>query len=343
MISYSLKVTDIRKETEDTITLCFKQPGLKKVKYKPGQYLSLVFRINGRRYVRPYSFSSAPIIDSLIEITVKRVSNGMVSNHIHDQVKIGDVIEAIEPMGDFLFQHEEGIKDLFFWGIGSGITPLISIIKSVLHSYNEIRINLIYGNRDFEKTIFSTVLDALLIAYPDRFHVWHFHTQYSLRADNLSVVEGRIDAEKALVLINQEQMENTRHFICGPTGLKESVKEALAKADVPVNHIFSEDFELIKDPKDFENITTENVSLKFQDHEYDLEVVKGQSILDAALDSGLELPYSCQTGNCSTCKATLTAGKVVMIGLTKDRDDLKQDEYLLCCSHPNSNNVYLEI
>ena len=102
MQTFTLKVIDIKKETGDTVTLSFKQPGLKKIKYKAGQYLTLIFRINGRRYLRPYSLSSAPGIDANLEITVKRVTGGIISNHINDMVKVDDLIEILYPMGDFV-------------------------------------------------------------------------------------------------------------------------------------------------------------------------------------------------------------------------------------------------
>ena len=105
MKNYTLKVQDIKKETNDTITLCFKQPALKKIKYQAGQYLTLQFRINGRRYIRPYSFSSTPLIDATLNVTIKRVSGGVVSNYINDTIKIGDVIEVQEHLREFVFEE----------------------------------------------------------------------------------------------------------------------------------------------------------------------------------------------------------------------------------------------
>jgi ring-1,2-phenylacetyl-CoA epoxidase subunit PaaE len=102
---FTLKVVGVRTETADTVTVAFKQPGLKKVKYMAGQYLTLMFRINGRRYIRPYSFSSAPLVDAHLEVTIKRVPGGVVSNHIIDTVKVDDIVEVMEPMGDFMLNE----------------------------------------------------------------------------------------------------------------------------------------------------------------------------------------------------------------------------------------------
>lgn len=344
MDTYTLKVIDIRQETEDTITLCFKQPGLKKIKYTAGQYLTLIFRINGRRYIRPYSFSSAPMVDQALEVTVKRVNNGLISNHIHDVVKVGDSIEVIRPLGDFVYNAgDHSKKQLFLWGTGSGITPLISIAKQTLAENPDVRITLAYGNRNYESMIFSDLIHKLGLDYSERFTVCHFHTMLSVTEDPPFLVQGRITKESVFNLLKNVDGEQTLHFICGPSGLKESVRSALAELKISPSDIFSEDFELVKNPVDFEDISTQSVELKFEGKQYEIEVVKGKSILESALDAGIELPYSCQTGSCNLCKAELKNGNIKMVGLNQERVDLFNNEYLLCCSHPLTNNVSLEI
>lgn len=343
-MNYTLKVAEIRKETEDTVTLCFKQPGLKKIKYIAGQYLTLIFRINGRRYIRPYSFSSCPGVDAYLEVTVKRVENGLVSNHINDMVKVGDSIEVMPPMGDFIFEQNDNITDVYFWGVGSGITPLISIIKHILNSTEDINVHLNYGNRNHETTIFKDQIEALKTQYVERLIIRYFHTKLVIDEENPYLIQGRINQEKALFILNgQIAPENCAHYICGPAGLKESVKNAIQSKYGTLTNVFSEDFELIKDPKDFEDVHTQKISLTFEGNAHILEVAKGKSILEAALNANLELPYSCQTGNCSTCKGRIVAGSAKMIGLTKEREDLKVDELLLCCTHPLTENVHIEI
>jgi ring-1,2-phenylacetyl-CoA epoxidase subunit PaaE len=343
MLTFTLKVTEIRPETADTVTICFKQPALKKVRYLAGQYLSLIFRINGRRYIRPYSFSSAPGVDTALELTVKRVPGGVVSNHIHDVVKPGDSIEALAPMGDFVFDPSTTASSVFFWGVGSGITPLISIIKSILAVPGPMKVNLVYGNRNHESMIFAGLISALSDLHPERFNVWHFHTKMSVTETPPYLVQGRITPGAVEQVMEGQQPENTLHYICGPLGLKSSVKSVLTKLQVPAHQILSEDFEVVKNPADFEHIQTQELQLKFNGVGHKLEVSKGKSILDAALDAGLELPYSCQTGNCSTCVGRLLEGSVSMIGLTSPRHDLGQDQFLLCCSYPESAGVYIEV
>ena len=176
MTTYTLKVVDIRKETKDTITICFKQPALRKIKYKAGQYLTLIFRINGRRYIRPYSFSSAPVVDATLDVTVKRIPKGIVSNHIHDVIGIGDSVEVMSPMGDFIYDRDNQNDLVFLWGAGSGITPLISIIKDIIETRPYACVNLIYGNKDNDTAIFSDLINTLLNKSAVRFKVCQFHS-----------------------------------------------------------------------------------------------------------------------------------------------------------------------
>ncbi|WP_316796878.1 ferredoxin--NADP reductase [Pedobacter agri] len=343
-MNFTLKVADIRKETEDTVTLCFKQPGLKKIKYLAGQYLTLIFRINGRRYIRPYSFSSCPGVESFLEITVKRVQNGLISNHINDMVQIGDTIEVMPPMGDFIYKEGSEFTDVFFWGVGSGITPLISIIKYILSSQTNIRVHLNYGNKNYETTIFRDQIEKLGAKYPEQLVVRNFHTKIFVDESHPNLIQGRIDQDKALQILSETvDGHKCAHYICGPAGLKESVKQAIQVNYGFLANVFSEDFEMVKDPKDFEDVHTQNISIDFEGKQYPLEVSKGKSILEAALHADIELPYSCQTGNCSTCKGKLISGEVKMIGLSKKRDDLAAGEFLLCCTHPLTENVQISI
>jgi ring-1,2-phenylacetyl-CoA epoxidase subunit PaaE len=345
MKTYSLKILELRHETEETITICFKQPGLRKIRYKAGQYISLIFRINGRRYIRPYSFSSCPGYDEHLEVTIKRVFQGIVSNHIHDNLKVGDVIEVMEPMGEFVFDESNIFcKEVYLWGVGSGITPLISIAKDILSNYSNINVNLIYGNRNEDNTIFHNLIKTLNQTFSNRFKVWHFYTNFSISESSPYKVEGRISVKDVQnIMLTANTLSTTYHYICGPSGLKESVKNTLLELKVPDHQIKSEDFELIKNPQDFKDILTQIVKLKFENVDYTLEVVKGKTILESALDSGIELPYSCQTGDCSTCKGNLLGGQARMIGLKSKRADLKENEFLLCCSHPVTNNTYIEV
>jgi ring-1,2-phenylacetyl-CoA epoxidase subunit PaaE len=341
---YTLLIQEIRKETEDTITICFKQPGLRKIKYQAGQYITLILRINGRKYARPYSFSSAPSVDTALEITVKRVPDGIVSNYINNELKVGDVIEVLEPMGDFTCETIQHIQSIFLWGVGSGITPLFSIIKEVLHQLPGTAVHLIYGNKNQEATIFSNQLSLLKQEYPTVFSMTNFYSQIDNVIESNSIHKGRISSEFVTHLVEQHKnIKESVHYICGPKGLKDAIQVSLMDLEIPSSSIFVEEFELVIDPKELEDVEDSKVSVFFQGEQSDFFVPKGKSILDVALDNYIEIPYSCQTGNCNTCIAKLKKGQLKMIGLTKERLDLAQDEFLLCCSYPLTNPISIEV
>lgn len=342
MQHYTLKVLELRTETTDTVTVVFKQPGLKKISYKAGQYLTLIFRINGRKYIRPYSFSSSPLVDSTLQVTIKRVPGGIVSNHIIDKVQVGDVIEVMEPMGDFTLENEFILPNahLVLWGAGSGITPLMSLAKYALHTNLFSHVTLVYGNRNTESVIFNDSITELKNQHPGVFSSWHFYTQPVVSVNDPYVIQGRIDPTKVLSVMQAEgDLNNTVHYICGPTGLKESVKATLNTLGVSSGQIFSEDFEVVRNPEEFANIITRTVSINKGTEKTDVEVVKGKSILEAGLDALLDISYSCQTGNCMVCKGTLLKGEIKMIGLQSKPLELAENECLLCCSFPLTDDI----
>jgi ring-1,2-phenylacetyl-CoA epoxidase subunit PaaE len=341
---YTLTVQDIRKETKDAITLSFKQPALRKIKYKAGQYITLILRINGRKYSRPYSLSSAPSVDSALEITVKRIPNGIVSNYINNDLKVGDVIEILEPMGDFTYNAIIASQSFFLWGVGSGITPLFSIIKEALQTQSNNTINLIYGNKNEESIIFSEKLRFLEQMNPAVFSITNFYSQVDSIVEGNDIQKGRISSEFVTQMAAQHKnLKQSLHYICGPRDLLHTIKTSLLRLEVPSSSIFIEEFHLIIDPSELEGVEESRVIVLLEGKQSEILVPKGKSILDVALDNGIEIPYSCQTGSCNTCKAKLKEGQLKMLGLSKIRVDLKKDEFLLCCSYPLTSSVSIDI
>jgi len=342
MLHYTLKVAEIRQETKDTVTVCFKQPGLKKVKYLAGQYLTLIFRINNRRYIRPYSFSSAPGIDPTLNVTVKRVPCGVVSNHIADCLNVGDVVEAMEPMGDFTLENKKINTDnhLVLWGAGSGITPLLSLIKYALHHRVVAHVTLVYGNRDHESAIFNEEIKVLQKENVNTFSVWHFHTQTVVTESKPYLIQGRIAPKQVIEVLKRETgLHNTFHYICGPAGLKESVKSVLGISGLNEKNVFSEEFNLTTDPEIFKDIITRTVTISKAGTVYAVEVTKGKTILEAGLDAMVDLSYSCQTGSCLLCKGKLLFGELRSIANQDTERNIETDEHLLCCSLPLTDNI----
>ncbi len=338
MVSYTLKIIKIIPETKDSCTICFKQPTLRKVKYLPGQYITLVVIINNRKYKRPYSLSSAPGIDDTLNITVKRMFQGVVSNHLMDVVKEGDMLEVMEPIGDFVYDSSSNSNELFLWGAGSGITPLMSILKVALKR-EDIKITLVYCNKSKQETIFYDQLIQLREQYKKNFSVLLFCTN----EQNNDTIYGRITECYILDILSNTLIDNTQHYICGPVGLKDNVKLALAKFNIKQNQVFSEDFEHIINEDELQNVKSTFVELKKGEYKLRIEVTRGKSILEAALDGQIDLPYSCQTGSCTLCKAKLLSGEVKQISTEALEHDIAPDEKLLCCSYPLTDNILFEI
>ena len=342
MSKFTLKVLKIKIETNDTITICFKQPGIRKIKYLAGQYLTLILRINGRRYARAYSFSSAPSVDATLDVTVKRVPEGVVSNYINNELKVGDVVEVLEPMGDFTYNTINTKQTVFLWGVGSGITPLYSLTKEILNTQTDTKIHLVYGNKCKNSTIFLNELVQLNQKFQSNFNLTQFFSQVETLDENGSF-RGRISSEFVASLMGkQKNLIESLHYICGPKNLKNVIHNSLLELKVPSSSIFIEEFELVIDTQELYDVQDSKVTIDFQGQLSEIFVPKGKSILDVAFDNGIELPYSCQTGNCSTCKVKLINGELKMLGLTNDRDDLLKNEFLLCCSYPLTDTISIE-
>jgi ring-1,2-phenylacetyl-CoA epoxidase subunit PaaE len=248
-------------------------------------------------------------------------------------------------MGDFVIPNEITYNNypIVLWGVGSGITPLFSIAKQILHNNStEQNVILVYGNRTTDSVIFKQQIEVLQQQYPDEFTVWHFLTQIESSEGTAPFVKGRIQPNLVIDALSTVcTISKTLHYICGPNGLKLAVKAALASYLIPSEQVFSEDFELVKNEADFVDIHTAFVTITQNGTEHVVEVVKGKSILEAGLDALIDMSYSCQTGNCSVCKGTLKVGSVKQ--LLPKHVDLGEDEFQLCCTYPKSADVVFEI
>lgn len=338
-----MKVLDVCYSNKNFGIFILKQPGLRKIKYIAGQYITLSLIINDRKYKRAYSFSSTPAIDENLKITVKRVPNGIVSNYLLDNVKVGDIIQVTEPMGDFIIDKVNIPNQVFLWAAGSGITPIFSILKELLHSSPSTQIHLTYGNSTKEDTIFLNELMQLAINHKEQFVLNLFFSRTNeLQVENS--ISGRINSDfvKDYTMKHLNNLGESQHFICGPSQMKKMIIESLQNIGVSEDRIFSEDFELTVNEQELTEVIDSEVELHLFGVKHNVLVQKGKSILDAYLDNGIDLPYSCQTGSCNTCKATILSGEAKMIGV-KERNDLSKHETLLCCSFPLTQNIQIEI
>ncbi len=335
---YTLNVLEKVHESNDSCTIKFKQPGLRKIAYQAGQFITLIVQINGRMYQRPYSISSVFGIDPTLNITVKAVENGVVSNYIKHTLREGQTIEIVQPLGTFTipdgFTH-----DLILWAAGSGISPIYALLKkSLMHSQNKVVLN--YSSKNSEQTILLNEILNLQQIYSDRFE-FHLFLSEAHENDKLKY-HSKMDAQ------NIEQYSSTiknsaLHFICGPGSYSKFVKTWLLEKGILENNIRTEDFSLLLSESDLQGVADVDVDILIGDDTFKIPVRRGLNILSAALDSGLKIDYSCQTGTCELCSASIISGSVRSIVHQHTEVKNKGENCLLCCSLPLTDNILISL
>jgi ring-1,2-phenylacetyl-CoA epoxidase subunit PaaE len=348
MKTYFLQVKEVKKETEDTVTLSFWHPISEQIKYKAGQFITIsVPGPDGKKVKRSYSMSSSPATDTAVAVTVKRVPDGVVSNYLNEKVHTGDFLEVIEPMGNFLFEPEENpARNIFLFGAGSGITPLISIAKTVLKTEGNTKVKLFYGNRSEDSIIFKKELEELEIQYRGRFAVQNILSQ----PQGIWVGEkGRINQANATLWLKDACADFVKdHFyMCGPEEMMDELKKIFELYNTPKNHVYFERFNAPMQEEDTVNadeLKKQTVKVLYDGDTYEFDVEPHQTILEAALELDIDLPYSCQAGMCTACLGKCTQGKIKMDeeeGLTEK--EIAEGYVLTCVSHPMTEGVVLEI
>lgn len=351
MKHFHLKVKEVIQETPEAVTIAFWHPLSEMIKYQAGQFLTLLLTIDGEKVRRSYSMSSSPHTDTAPAVTVKRVPGGIVSNWLIDTVKVGDSIEVLEPTGHFMVQPDvRNARTVVLIGAGSGITPLISIAKSILKIEAKSRVILLYGNRDENNIIFKNKLDELSGQYGERLVVKYTLSQ---PLNGWTGETGRLNQSHILRLLEEiKGLAPTQadYFLCGPDGLMDEAKSALAILKVPVERIHKESFATatthhpVHEVEDDGSLNAQEVTVLYEGSEYKFIVEPHQTILEAALELDIDLPYSCQAGMCTACMGKCTSGKVQLDeedGLTKA--ELAAGFILTCVAHPLSKDVVVEI
>lgn len=349
---YSLKIIDIKNETKDAVVISFDilQNLYKTFNYKAGQYLTLRFTIHDEEVRRSYSLCSSPATKEPLRIGVKRVNDGLVSNYIHDHLKVGDVVDVLPPDGRFYVDVKaENYKTYYLFTAGSGITPMLSILTTVLMTEERSYVHMIYGNRDQDSIMFKDTLEQLQGKYPDRFTLVHTLSRPKSNWSDLwktsseqSFRKGRLDTAAVQWFINEfpPYAQNTAYFICGPGTMITNTKKTLQNIDVPEKRIHTENFggNIIKDTTEgFENAT---LITHLNGDKIELTVPKGKTILRTLIKAGKEPPYSCEGGVCSTCVCRLKNGKVHMKNnLALPEKEVEQGYILSCQSIPLTERV----
>ena len=346
---HSLKVKEIVKETNDTVSVSFQVPEDLKEAYAftPGQYLTLKLTINNEEQRRSYSICSSSAED--ITVAVKRVENGLVSSYLNEVLKENDEMEVMTPEGNFTLETDQAKKRKFVgFAAGSGITPIMSMIKELSMDETETVFTLFYSNKMESDVIFKHQLDQLA---GDNLKINYIYTRQKL---NNPLLEGRIDKSKATELIKADLscLNADAFYLCGPEEMIFNVKSALEEFGVLKTKIKFELFttpvlmaEKPKQQEADENFDGEAlVTVIYDDEETDFNLNKdGDTILDAAMDNDVDVPFSCKGAVCCTCKAKVTEGKVTMDANYALSDQEVEDGYVLACqSHPASAKVTLD-
>ena len=346
---HKLRVKEVIKETADAISIVFEQPATK-IEYQSGQFLTLIVDIDGKSVRRAYSLSSSPVVDDDLAVTIKRVEGGLMSNFLYDNVKEGDEIDVMEPMGNFTTEFSTSNKrHIIMFGGGSGITPLMSIAKSALKLEPDSVVSLIYCNRNLESIIFKDSFQNMENVDEGRLHVIHVLDQAPLEWQGHTGLLNHDMLTKLFERIPDWGKEDTDYFMCGPEGMMNNVETLLKEKKVPLDKIVKESFVagIINKSESDDNVTAlqeQNVTIIYDDEEHVVTVGTDASILEAALDNGIDLPYSCQSGLCTACRGKCTSGNVKMDEDEGLSDAEKEEGYvLLCVGHPLTNDVKIEI
>ncbi len=346
-----LRINEIVQETKDAIKIEFDDPD-KGMEYLPGQFLTFILDINGQKVRRAYSLCTSPYLNEQPAVAVKRVEDGVVSNFVNDNLKVGDIVDVLPPLGHFTPAiDKDTTRHIILIGGGSGITPLMGILKSVLPEESESTVTLIYANRDIDSIIFKDQLEQLKSSYADRFN---YIQSLDNPPANWDENAGFLTLDKMKDLITtlpKWESDTTLYYVCGPQGLMELAFEVFEALHLDHHRTFKESFvadttshnEIITDkkgPKD----GMSHVQINYDGEEYEFDVPFGRSILETALAQSIELPYSCQSGLCTACMGKCHEGEVDLSDAEALSEEERAEGYVLTCvGKPLTDRIVIEI
>lgn len=351
---HALKVKEVKKETSDCVSVSFDVPENLKEEFNftQGQSLTMRATINGEEVRRTYSICSSPL-EHQLKVAIKKVEGGLFSSFANEQLKMNDVLEVMTPIGRFYTTLDAANKKNYVaFAAGSGITPLLSIIKTTLAVEPNSTFTLVYGNRTRSSIIFFEELEGLKNKYINRFNLIHILSREKTDAD---LNFGRISKDKCNELFNKllDLKSTDEFFICGPEDMIFSVKAFLEEKGIPEKKIH---FELFTTPGQHKAARHKaqgtskegpqsNITVKLDGRSIDFSIPLNSdtTILDAAMQQGADVPYACKGGVCCTCKAKLLEGEVKMdVHWGLEQEEIEQGFILTCQAHPVTEKVTVD-
>ena len=315
-------------------------------RWRAGQHVTLRFIIDGEEYRRSYSLSSSPQSGEPMRITIKRVAGGLISNHIVDTVVAGDIIDVMPPFGGFCLDPGATLRRThYFFGAGSGITPLFAMLHAVLIAEPQSVAHLVYGNTCAGTIIFDRTLAELVETYPDRLSVHHVLSSPSVWSGFSPWRTGIIDAATVKAGINDmpPYAQDAQYYICGPGQMNQTVKSALMNLDVPATRIHLESYGGPVDVDDTVSGIAASAQIALDGNCHLVWVAAGQTLLEALRAAGLNPPFSCQSGVCGACRTQLKTGTVHLRSRMALEDDAIDNGAILTCqSVPTSREIQVK-
>ena len=344
---HKLTVKNIHRETDKAVSISFNVPAdLKETfSYKAGQYITLKTTIEGHEVRRDYSLCSSPKSNEL-KVAVKEVEDGTFSAYANNKLQVGDTLEVASPKGRFVFTPNDKItKNIAAFAAGSGITPVLSIIKCALEEEVNSKVILVYGNKTTKDTMFLNELLELQHTYKDRFSIQFVFSQ----ADEEDSIFGRIEKSTVnYVMKNKHKnVEVDAFYLCGPEAMIHTVKDVLSEHEIPNDRVHFELFkaakqEAIEEDSNVASGSTE-ITITVDDEDFTFTMSQKQSILEAALDEDIDAPYSCQGGICSSCIARITEGKAEMMkNQILTDEEIEEGLTLTCQAHPTTSTIKVD-
>jgi ring-1,2-phenylacetyl-CoA epoxidase subunit PaaE len=347
---YPLQVIEVKKETSDTVSVLFEVPEVLKTtfQYKQGQYLTLRTTIDGADTRRSYSICSG-VNEGELRVAIKKVEGGVFSTYANEILKAGDTLQVMPPQGRFFTEMNASEQRTYVaFAVGSGITPILSILKTVLEQEPKSSFILFYGNRTFDQIIFFEELERLKSLYRQRLSVHHVLSREQLGSE---LFYGRINAQKCTAYGKYFFSASAVHasFLCGPEEMTLEIRDTLEALGVPKERVYLELFttsgakKLPLAAQKAQEINAFDAQITV--HQDDMTFVftlpsDGSTILDAAMRAGADLPFSCRGGVCSTCKARVLEGEVEMtVNYGLEPDEVSRGYVLTCQAHPKSQKV----